>query len=80
MMSDQYKHDDQAADNTSTQLTATICQEAHEHNSAILYSLSSTSLIYASILTIRQLDLKRLIAYSSIAHMALVLAGIALGS
>nr|WGW14675.1 NADH dehydrogenase subunit 4 [Rhodosorus marinus] len=57
-----------------------VCQEAHEHNSAILYTLSSTSLIYASILTIRQLDLKRLIAYSSIAHMALVLAGIAIGS
>jgi len=34
------------------------------------------SIIYASITTIRQVDLKRIIAYSSVAHMNVVLIGI----
>ena len=34
------------------------------------------SIIYASFTTIRQIDLKRIIAYSSIAHMNIVLVGI----
>jgi len=34
------------------------------------------SIIYASLTTIRQIDLKRIIAYSSVAHMNVVLLGI----
>jgi len=41
-----------------------------------IYILGICSIIYASLTTIRQLDLKRIIAYSSIAHMNLVVLGI----
>ncbi len=34
--------------------------------------LSIIGVIYASLTTLRQVDLKRLIAYSSVAHMGLV--------
>jgi NADH:ubiquinone oxidoreductase subunit 4 (subunit M) len=39
-------------------------------------SLSICSVVYASFTTIRQIDLKRIVAYSSIAHMNLVVLGI----
>jgi NADH-quinone oxidoreductase subunit M len=42
----------------------------------IIYSLCSIGIIYASFAAIRQIDLKRIIAYSSIAHMNLVVLGI----
>jgi NADH:ubiquinone oxidoreductase subunit 4 (subunit M) len=38
--------------------------------------LSLVSLIYASFITLRQFDLKKIIAYSSIAHMNLVIIGL----
>ena len=38
------------------------------------------SVVYASLTTIRQVDLKRIIAYSSVAHMNLVVLGIFSGS
>jgi len=38
------------------------------------------SIIYASITTIRQIDMKRIIAYSSVAHMNLVVLGIFSGN
>lgn len=38
--------------------------------------LSVTGIVYASIIAIRQNDLKRLVAYSSIAHVGLISAGI----
>jgi NADH:ubiquinone oxidoreductase subunit 4 (subunit M) len=38
--------------------------------------LSLCSVIYASLTTIRQFDLKRIIAYSSIAHMNMVVLGL----
>jgi NADH:ubiquinone oxidoreductase subunit 4 (subunit M) len=41
-----------------------------------IYVLSILSILYASITAIRQLDLKRVIAYSSIAHMNLILLGL----
>ena len=41
-----------------------------------IYSLSICSIVYASFTTIRQIDLKRIIAYSSIAHMNMVVLGI----
>lgn len=42
----------------------------------LVYTLSCLSLLYASLATLRQLDLKRIIAYSSIAHMNLGVLGI----
>lgn len=41
-----------------------------------IFSLCALGIIYASFTAIRQIDLKRIIAYSSIAHMNLVVAGI----
>jgi NADH:ubiquinone oxidoreductase subunit 4 (subunit M) len=38
--------------------------------------LSILSIIYGSLITIRQFDLKRIIAYSSVAHMNLVVLGL----
>ena len=35
----------------------------------IVFTLSSISILYASIITLRQIDMKRIIAYSSIVHM-----------
>jgi NADH-quinone oxidoreductase subunit M len=40
-------------------------------------SLAAISIIYGAIVTLRQTDLKRLIAYSSVSHMGYVLLGIA---
>ena len=39
-------------------------------------TLALVSIIYASLTTIRQVDLKRIIAYSSVAHMNLVVLGL----
>jgi len=44
--------------------------------SPIVYLLSIVGVLYASMTAIRQTDLKRIIAYSSIAHMNLVTIGI----
>ena len=42
----------------------------------LIFTLCITSVIYASLTTLRQVDLKRIIAYSSIAHMNFVVLGI----
>src|SRR3990170_3266860 len=42
-----------------------------------LASLAAISILYGAIVTLRQTDLKRLIAYSSVSHMGYVLLGIA---
>lgn len=42
----------------------------------LIYTLSILAIIYASLTTIRQTDLKRVIAYSSVGHMGLVSIGI----
>jgi len=44
--------------------------------SPFILSLSIIGIIYASILTIKQTDIKRLIAYSSVSHMGFVTLGI----
>ena len=49
---------------------------AHDY-SVYLASLAAASVLYGAILTLRQKDLKRLIAYSSVSHMGYVLLGIA---
>lgn len=41
-----------------------------------VYSISATGIVYTSLTAIRQTDFKRIIAYTSIAHMNLVMLGI----
>lgn len=42
----------------------------------LIYVLSILAVIYTSLTTLRQIDLKKIIAYSSVGHMAFVTAGI----
>jgi proton-translocating NADH-quinone oxidoreductase chain M len=49
---------------------------ACEYFGPLVYTLSILGVIYASITTIRQTDLKRIIAYSSVGHMGIVTIGI----
>lgn len=42
----------------------------------LVHSLAITGIIFASLSTIRQIDLKRIIAYSSIGHMNLIVLGL----
>jgi NADH:ubiquinone oxidoreductase subunit 4 (subunit M) len=44
--------------------------------SYLIYILTSLSIIYGSLIAIRQIDLKKIIAYSSVAHMNLVVLGL----
>lgn len=41
----------------------------------LIYTLSVVAIVYASITTIRQTDMKRIIAYSSVGHMGVVMLG-----
>jgi proton-translocating NADH-quinone oxidoreductase chain M len=50
--------------------------QASLYFSPLVYLLSMTGVIYASLAALRQTDIKRIIAYSSIAHMNLVSLGI----
>nr|YP_009746388.1 NADH dehydrogenase subunit 4 [Chrysaora pacifica]QIH96597.1 NADH dehydrogenase subunit 4 [Chrysaora pacifica] len=50
--------------------------EASEYLSPIIMLLSAIAIIYASLSTCRQTDAKRLVAYSSVAHMGIVTLGI----
>jgi len=54
----------------------TLFPEASLFFSPLVYLLSVIGIIFASLCAIRQTDLKRIIAYSSIAHMNLVTLGI----
>jgi proton-translocating NADH-quinone oxidoreductase chain M len=49
---------------------------AYLYYNPIVYTLGIISIFYASLTTIRQIDLKKIIAYSSIAHMNLIVVGI----
>jgi NADH-quinone oxidoreductase subunit M len=53
-----------------------VFSEATHYYLPVVYTLSCVSILYASLATLRQLDLKRIIAYSSIAHMNLGVLGI----
>lgn len=53
-----------------------IFSYASSYFSPVVYSLAIVSLIYSSFTAIRQSDFKRVIAYTSIAHMNLVILGI----
>lgn len=50
--------------------------EASVYFSPIVLMLSTLALIYTSLTTLRQIDVKRIIAYSSVAHMNLCVIGI----
>ncbi len=56
----------------SLALTPMAC----EYFAPFVYTLSILGVIYASLTTIRQTDLKRIIAYSSVGHMGIVTIGI----
>lgn len=52
-----------------------IFPEITNHFLPIVFVLGSVSLVYTSLTAIRQTDIKRIIAYSSVAHMSTVLMG-----
>ncbi|OXE37033.1 MAG: hypothetical protein CGW95_04055 [Phenylobacterium zucineum] len=54
----------------------TLFPDASLYFSPLVYLLSIIGIIYASLTAIRQTDIKRIIAYSSIAHMNLVVLGV----
>jgi proton-translocating NADH-quinone oxidoreductase chain M len=54
----------------------TMFSDASLYFSPLVYVLSLTGIIYGSLAALRQTDLKRIIAYSSVAHMNLVTLGI----
>jgi NADH-quinone oxidoreductase subunit M len=57
-----------------------LFSEASVYFSPLVYSLSLLGIIYASLIAIKQTDLKRIIAYSSVAHMNLVTIGVFSGN
>jgi proton-translocating NADH-quinone oxidoreductase chain M len=50
--------------------------EASKYYAPLVFCLCLLGVIYASLSTFKQIDLKKIIAYSSIAHMNLVVAGL----
>ena len=50
--------------------------EASIYFTPMIYVISVVAIIYVSLTTLRQVDLKKIIAYSSVAHMAFVTLGI----
>ena len=53
-----------------------LFSEASSFFAPLIFSISIFGVIYASLTTIQQIDLKKIIAYSSVAHMGLVTVGI----
>jgi NADH-quinone oxidoreductase subunit M len=53
-----------------------ICHQAVQQYAPVAIILAITGIIYASVIAIRQSDMKRLVAYSSIAHVGLIAAGV----
>jgi NADH-quinone oxidoreductase subunit M len=58
-------------------ILAGILPEQFDDASVYLACLAAVSVVYGAIVTMRQTDLKRLIAYSSVSHMGYVLLGVA---
>jgi NADH-quinone oxidoreductase subunit M len=54
----------------------TLLAGASEYFAPIVSTLALLGVIYGSLSTLRQIDLKRIIAYSSVAHMNLVVLGL----
>lgn len=53
-----------------------IFPEACFYFSPLVYSIASVGIVYTSLTAIRQTDFKRIIAYTSVAHMNLVILGL----
>jgi proton-translocating NADH-quinone oxidoreductase chain M len=53
-----------------------LCPDANLYFLPITYTILLTGIIYSSLTTLRQTDLKRIIAYSSIAHMTFLTLGL----
>ena len=53
-----------------------LLPEACFYFTPLVYSLSAAGIVYASFTAIRQTDFKRIIAYTSVAHMNLVMLGL----
>jgi NADH-ubiquinone oxidoreductase chain 4 len=53
-----------------------ILPDASEFFTPLIYSLAVISIIYSSFTTLRQIDLKKIIAYSSVGHMNITLLGL----
>ena len=53
-----------------------IFPEACYYFSPLVYSIAAVSVVYTSLTAIRQTDFKRIIAYTSVAHMNLVVIGL----
>lgn len=56
--------------------TLPLFKYANYYYSCIIYGTALMGVVYASLITIRQIDLKRIVAYSSVAHMNLVVVGL----
>lgn len=54
----------------------TLLADASFHYAPVICVLSLLGVVYGSFSTVRQIDLKRIIAYSSVAHMNLVVLGL----
>jgi NADH-quinone oxidoreductase subunit M len=54
--------------------------EASSYFTPLIYTISVFGVIYASITTLQQVDLKKIIAYSSVGHMGLVTIGLFSGN
>lgn len=54
----------------------TMLPDASSHYTPLVQVLALISLVYASLATVRQVDMKALVAYSSVAHMAVVVLGL----
>jgi len=52
--------------------TLPLLPDASYYFTPLIYTLSILAIIYASLTTLRQTDLKRIIAYSSVSHMGIV--------
>lgn len=50
--------------------------EASKYFTPLLLTIGIIGIIYASCTTLRQIDLKKIVAYSSVAHMSLVIVGL----
>lgn len=53
-----------------------ILPEASYYFTPLIYTMATVGIIYSSFTTLRQIDLKKIIAYSSIGHMSIGLLGI----
>jgi NADH-quinone oxidoreductase subunit M len=61
-------------------LSLPLLPDASTHFAPVVLGLSAAAVIYASLVALAQSDMKKLIAYSSIAHMGFVTAGLFVGN